>query len=211
MDFAAAQPEVDASRIGVFGYSMGTCIAARAAARDPRLRALVLRGTFTRLDEQLRIQFRSRAPFAEELAILAAERAGVRVQELDTETAFRALGNRPVFLVAGDQDFAVPPAHSRRLAARGQPSRARTVEEVERDLKAVFPRDRWNKLHLQIIYFGRKFCTAKGHVPSACPICSWAMSKARAARETKQGLSKPVMKTKPKTKGSTRPRAKRRR
>ncbi len=117
VDFAAAQPEVDASRIGVFGYSMGTCIAARAAARDPRLRARVLRGAFTRLDEQLRVQFRSRSPFVEELAILAAKRAGVRVQDLDTETAFRALRDRPVFLVAGAEDFAVPAAHSERLAA----------------------------------------------------------------------------------------------
>ena len=46
--------------------------------------------------------------------------------------------------------------HIHRLAGRWQLSRARTVEEVERDLMAVFPRDRWNTLHLQIIYFGRQ-------------------------------------------------------
>jgi endonuclease-3 len=82
--------------------------------------------------------------------------------------------------------------HIHRLAGRWQLSRARTVEEVEKDLKAVFPRERWSTLHLQIIYFGRQYCTARGHVPSACPICSWAMSKARALREEQQGLSKPV-------------------
>ena len=49
------------------------------------------------------------------------------------------------------------------------------------------------RLHLQIIYFGREYCPAKGHVPAACPICSWAMSKARANRERRQSSSKPVM------------------
>ena len=87
--------------------------------------------------------------------------------------------------------------HIHRLAGRWQLSRARSVEEVERDLKAVFPRDRWNTLHLQIIYFGRQYCTARQHEPSACPICSWAMSKARAEAERKQGLSKPVRRGKP--------------
>jgi endonuclease-3 len=82
--------------------------------------------------------------------------------------------------------------HIHRLAGRWQLSRARSVEEVERDLKALFPRDRWNTLHLQIIYFGREYCPARGHDPAACPICSWAMSKARADAERRQGLSKPV-------------------
>jgi endonuclease-3 len=82
--------------------------------------------------------------------------------------------------------------HIHRLAGRWQLSAARTVEEVERDLKAVFPRDKWANLHLQIIYFGRSYCPAKQHVPERCPICSWAMSKARAEAERKQGVSKPV-------------------
>jgi len=82
--------------------------------------------------------------------------------------------------------------HIHRLAGRWQLSRARNVVEVERDLKAAFPRDRWNTLHLQIIYFGRTYCPARGHIPPDCPICSWAMSKARAAAELRQGLSKPV-------------------
>ncbi len=73
--------------------------------------------------------------------------------------------------------------HIHRLAARWQLSRARNVEETERDLKDVFPRERWHALHLQIIYFGRRYCPARGHDPARCPICSWAMSKAHARRE----------------------------
>jgi endonuclease-3 len=87
--------------------------------------------------------------------------------------------------------------HIHRLAGRWQLSRARSVEEVERDLKAVFPRDRWNTLHLQIIYFGRAYCPARQHDPAACPICRWAMSNARAQAERRQGLSKPVRSAKP--------------
>lgn len=73
--------------------------------------------------------------------------------------------------------------HIHRLAGRWGLSRARNVEETERDLKAAFPQERWNTLHLQIIYFGRSYCPARGHAPERCPICSWAMSKARARRE----------------------------
>src|SRR5512140_2341417 len=87
--------------------------------------------------------------------------------------------------------------HIHRLAGRWQLSRARTVEEVERDLMAVFPRDRWNTLHLQFIYFGREHCTARQHELAECPICSWAMSKARAGAELRQGTSKPVHRRKP--------------
>src|SRR5688500_11542744 len=87
------------------------------------------------------------------------------------------------------QSFNVPSfpvdTHIHRLAGRWQLSRARNVEETERDLKAVFPRERWNTLHLQIIYFGRQHCPALRHTPAQCPICSWAMSKARAAREVR--------------------------
>ena len=81
--------------------------------------------------------------------------------------------------------------HIHRLAGRWQLSRARTVEQVERDLMNVFPEERWNRLHLQFIEFGRTYCTAKQHDPAACPVCSWAMSKARARAEIRHGVSKP--------------------
>ncbi len=64
--------------------------------------------------------------------------------------------------------------HIHRLAARWGLSSGKNVVQTERDLKAVFPEESWNKLHLQIIYFGRKYCPARGHRPEECPICSWA-------------------------------------
>jgi endonuclease-3 len=72
--------------------------------------------------------------------------------------------------------------HIHRLAARWGLSDGSSVARTERDLKRTFPPDTWNKLHLQIIYFGRQYCPARGHQPSECPICSWAASKTRLAR-----------------------------
>ena len=62
--------------------------------------------------------------------------------------------------------------HIHRLAARWGLSNDSTVERTERDLKAVFPRETWNRRHLQIIFFGRQYCPARGHKVENCPICS---------------------------------------
>ncbi len=64
--------------------------------------------------------------------------------------------------------------HIYRLAARWGLSSGKNVEQTERDLKALFPESSWNKLHLQIIFFGRQYCPARGHQNEKCPICSWA-------------------------------------
>jgi endonuclease-3 len=74
--------------------------------------------------------------------------------------------------------------HIHRLAGRWGLSRATDVAGTERDLKAVFPRDTWARRHLQIIYFGREHCPARYHDLSACPICSWAATKARIRAES---------------------------
>jgi endonuclease-3 len=63
--------------------------------------------------------------------------------------------------------------------------------EAERDLKALFPREDWGKVHLQIILFGRAHCPARGHDLRACPICSWAASKARITREMAPARPRP--------------------
>ena len=74
------------------------------------------------------------------------------------------------------QAFGVPAfpvdTHIHRLAWRWTLSTGKSVERTEEDLKKLFPREQWADLHLQIIYFGREHCPAKGHDPKACPICS---------------------------------------
>lgn len=61
--------------------------------------------------------------------------------------------------------------HIHRLARRWGLSSGKNVEQTERDLKELFPERTWNKLHLQIIYFGREYCPARGHKTEQCPIC----------------------------------------
>jgi endonuclease-3 len=89
--------------------------------------------------------------------------------------------------VVMSQAFGVPAfavdTHIHRLAARWGLSNGTTVERTERDLTAVFPPDTWNRRHLQIIYFGREHCPARGHDLTTCPICSWAATKTRMRAE----------------------------
>ena len=88
------------------------------------------------------------------------------------------------------QAFSVPAfpvdTHIHRLAARWGLSNDTTVERTEKDLKAIFPRELWNKLHLQIIFFGREYCPARFHDLSQCPICSWTATKKRIQAESKR-------------------------
>ncbi len=75
--------------------------------------------------------------------------------------------------------------HIHRLASRWGLSKARNVEMTEKDLKAVWPSEVWNKRHLQIIFFGREYCPARNHELSNCLICSWAATKKRIKLESK--------------------------
>jgi len=62
--------------------------------------------------------------------------------------------------------------HIHRLMTRWKLTNGKNVEQTEKDAKRLFPESSWNKLHLQIIFFGREYCPARGHVVENCPICS---------------------------------------
>lgn len=62
--------------------------------------------------------------------------------------------------------------HIHRLAYRWLLSTGKSVKKTEEHLKKVFPLNEWDRRHLQMIYFGREYCPARGHDPQACPICS---------------------------------------
>ncbi len=65
--------------------------------------------------------------------------------------------------------------HIHRLAKRWGLSSGKSVKQTEKDLKELFPEKDWNRLHLQLIYFGREHCQARNHQASLCPICCWIL------------------------------------
>jgi endonuclease-3 len=110
------------------------------------------------------------------LSELILEKHGGQVpQTFEELEALPGVGHKTAGVVMS-QAFGVPAfpvdTHIHRLAWRWGLSQGKNVEQTEADLKRLFPQDTWNKLHLQIIYFGREHCPAKGHDPRNCPICS---------------------------------------
>ncbi len=79
------------------------------------------------------------------------------------------------------QAFGVPAfpvdTHIHRLATRWKLTSGKNVVQTEQDLKKLFPRDSWNKLHLQIIFYGREYCTARGCNGKVCPLCRELFAK----------------------------------
>ena len=118
--------------------------------------------------------------------ILCESYTGEVPQTFEELESLPGVGHKTASVVMA-QAFGVPAfpvdTHIHRLAARWGLSNGSNVTKTEKDLKAIFPREAWNKLHLQIIFFGREYCPARNHDLSNCPICSWAASKARIAKE----------------------------
>jgi endonuclease-3 len=128
------------------------------------------------------------------LSRLLLERHAGRVPESFAELeALPGVGHKTASVVMvqafGHPAFPVD-THIHRLAARWGLSDGRSVERTERDLKRLFPEPRWGRVHLQLIHFGREHCPARGHDFGACPICSWAASKARVRREMRRSRSR---------------------
>ena len=117
---------------------------------------------------------------------------GVVPQTFDELEALAGVGHKTASVVMS-QAFGFPAfpvdTHIHRLAARWGLSDGHSVERTERDLKKLFPKESWNKLHLQIIFFGREYCPALYHELADCPICSWSATKKRIREEwqTNQG------------------------
>jgi endonuclease-3 len=76
--------------------------------------------------------------------------------------------------------------HIHRLAQRWKLTDGRSVEQTERDLKRLFPIARWNALHLQIIYYGREHCTARGCDGTRCPLCRELFPERRRPVDTRK-------------------------
>lgn len=126
---------------------------------------------------------RTKARHVKRLAELLLERHGGQVPcSFAALEALPGVGHKTASVVMA-QAFGVPAfpvdTHIHRLAQRWGLSNGLTVEQTERDLKTLFPRDAWNKLHLQIIFYGREYCTARGCDGTVCPLCRELYPKRR--------------------------------
>lgn len=107
--------------------------------------------------------------------ILIEQHHGRVPDNFEALEALPGVGHKTASVVMS-QAFGVPAfpvdTHIHRLAWRWGLSSGKNVEQTEADLKKLFPKSSWNKLHLQIIFFGREYCPARGHDPNVCPVCS---------------------------------------
>lgn len=107
--------------------------------------------------------------------ILLDKHNGEVPQSFEALEELPGVGHKTASVVMA-QSFGVPAfpvdTHIHRLAQRWGLTAGKNVEQTEADLKKVFPRDKWNKLHLQIIFYGREHCTARGCDGLQCELCS---------------------------------------
>ena len=118
---------------------------------------------------------KTKAKNVRRLAQLLLERHdGAVPQSFEELEALPGVGHKTASVVMA-QAFGVPAfpvdTHIHRLAQRWGLSNGENVSSTERDLKALFPETAWNRLHLQIIFYGREFCTARGCDGRVCPLC----------------------------------------
>jgi len=117
-------------------------------------------------------------------ALLVENHAGRVPRSLEALEALPGVGHKTASVVM-TQAFGVPAfpvdTHIHRLAWRWGLSDGHSVERTERDLRRIFPEKSWRDLHLQIIYYGREHCPARGHDPARCKICRAYGVKTRVA------------------------------
>jgi endonuclease-3 len=145
-----------------------------AAGPDPAAMAALPEATILGHIRQLGLA-RTKAKHVRRLAELLLERhEGAVPASFAALEALPGVGHKTASVVMA-QAFGVPAfpvdTHIHRLAQRWGLSSGVSVARTETDLKRLFPREAWNKLHLQIIFYGREHCTARGCDGTVCPLC----------------------------------------
>lgn len=121
--------------------------------------------------------------------ILLDEHGGQVPADIKALEALPAVGHKTASVVMA-QAFGVPSfpvdTHIHRLAQRWGLTSGKNVAQTERDLKRIFPESRWNNLHLQIIFYGREYCTAHGCDGRVCQICRSVYPDRKHAKKTRK-------------------------
>ncbi|NQX89029.1 MAG: endonuclease III [Halioglobus sp.] len=121
--------------------------------------------------------------------ILVATYGGIVPRDTMALESLPGVGHKTASVVMS-QAFGVPTfpvdTHIHRLAQRWGLTSGKSVVQTERDLKRLFPEAYWNRLHLQIIYYGREYCTARGCDGRSCDICQTCYPNRRSAKKTRK-------------------------
>ena len=121
--------------------------------------------------------------------IIEEQYGGVVPQSFEELEALPGVGHKTASVVMA-QAFGVPAfpvdTHIHRLAQRWGLTNGKSVKQTEADLKKLFPESAWNKLHLQIIFYGREFCTARGCNGTKCDLCKELYPKRKKPVEWKK-------------------------
>lgn len=123
-----------------------------------------------------------------ELSQILCDRHGGEVPaDMEALEALPGVGHKTASVVMA-QAFGVPAfpvdTHIHRLAQRWGLTSGKNVTQTEKDLKALFPESSWNALHLQIIFYGREHCTARGCDGTRCDLCKELFPRRRKPIET---------------------------
>lgn len=121
--------------------------------------------------------------------ILLEEHGGVVPADLEALKRLPGVGHKTASVVMaqafGEPSFPVD-THIHRLAQRWGLTSGKNVTQTERDLKRLFPREHWNKLHLQIIFYGREYCSARGCNGTVCDICRSCYPNRKQPKKTRK-------------------------
>ena len=121
--------------------------------------------------------------------ILIKEYGGEVPQSFEELEKLPGVGHKTASVVMA-QSFGVPAfpvdTHIHRLAQRWKLTDGKNVVNTERDLKKLFPKESWNKLHLQFIFYGREYCTARGCNGMVCEICTTLYPNRKTPVQTKK-------------------------
>jgi len=158
-------------------------------AKTPQAMAKVSTDSIREIIRPCGLSPRKSKAISELSKIIISKHKGKVPQSFEELEALPGVGHKTASVVMS-QAFGVPAfpvdTHIHRLAQRWKLTNGKNVQQTEVDLKSLFPKDLWNKLHLQIIFYGREFCQARKCFGLTCPICTTLFPKRKTAVETKK-------------------------
>ena len=158
-------------------------------ANTPQTMAKVPVGTIREIIKPCGLSPRKSVAISELSKILVEKYNGAVPDDMEALESLPGVGHKTASVVMS-QAFGVPAfpvdTHIHRLAQRWKLTNGKNVVQTEKDLKRAFPEDSWNKLHLQIIFYGREYCTARGCDGTTCPLCRELFPDRKRAVKTRK-------------------------